>query len=120
MSQSLHGKKSEGGAPLTIDLVHLARQTLGDNALEAELLRLFDRQALSLEARLVAETGRNRRSEFAHLLKGSARAIGAFALAEAAERFEAACRVDDPELESFLGGLMQAIRQARADIASLV
>jgi HPt (histidine-containing phosphotransfer) domain-containing protein len=110
-------------APLAIDLVHLSRQTLGDGALEAELLRLFDRQALSLATRLEAETNpheRIGRGELAHMLKGSARAIGAFGLAEAAERFETACRLDDPELPSLLKDLIEAIRIARADIASLV
>lgn len=128
MSQTLAEKKKvkdrrTSPAPLAIDLVHLSRQTLGDSALEAELLRLFDRQAQSLATRLEAETGpheRNRRSELAHMLKGSARAIGAFALAEAAERFETACGFDDPERQSLLGGLLEAIKEARADIASLV
>ena len=35
-----------------IDLVHLARQTFGDIALEAELLAMFDAQAAKIAARL--------------------------------------------------------------------
>ena len=37
-----------------IDLVHLSRQTLGDTALETELLRLFEGQARAFAARLRA------------------------------------------------------------------
>ena len=45
-----------GAAPLVapaIDFGHLARQSLGDQALEVELMQLFDRQA----ARIAAELG---------------------------------------------------------------
>src|SRR5437588_4718950 len=37
-----------------IDLVHLARMTLGDRGLEREVLQLFDRQATMLVARMQA------------------------------------------------------------------
>jgi len=36
----------------TIDLEHLARMTLGERSLEAEVLTLFDRQAAILLARM--------------------------------------------------------------------
>ena len=37
-----------------IDLVHLARQTMGDQALETELLDLFDRQSARIVSQLAA------------------------------------------------------------------
>src|SRR3954462_6506887 len=74
-----------------IDIEHLRRMTLGDAGLEHEVLAMFSAQAARLIdplATLPAEAG-----ALAHTLKGSARAIGAFGVAEAAERLEAA--IDD-------------------------
>lgn len=110
-------------ADLVIDLVHLSRQTLGDAALEAELLRLFDRQAAELMARLRAETQPHegeKRADLAHQLKGSARAVGAFALAHVVERFECASRKNEPEAASLLADVEQAVERTRADIAQLL
>lgn len=73
-----------------VDLVHLALQTQGDKALEAEVLGLFLRQSPQvLKAILAAEDDRAR-FEAAHKLKGSAKAIGAFTVAECAEAIEIA------------------------------
>ena len=78
-----------------IDTDHLQRMTLGDASLEREVLAMFSAQAASLIGALAAlppEAG-----ALAHTLKGSARAIGAFRVAEAAESLEAAIQGgDDP------------------------
>ena len=52
--QSLDSKDAPSLAPddRPIDLVHLARTTLGDRALEREVLQLFDRQSDILIARM--------------------------------------------------------------------
>ena len=71
-----------------IDLEHLKRMTLGDESLEREVLAMFSAQTARLIgtlAALPAEAG-----ELAHTLKGSARAIGAFAVADAADALESA------------------------------
>src|ERR1700735_5256270 len=61
-----------------IDLVHLARQTDGDAALEAALLALFDRQSANLLAQLaVDDAARAGRADIPHKLRGSAFAVGA-------------------------------------------
>src|SRR3954468_22970196 len=72
-----------------IDLVHLARTTLGDRSLEREVLQLFDRQSTILIARMrtVPPAGV---VALAHTLKGSARGIGAWRVARAAELLELA------------------------------
>ena len=67
-----------------IDIEHLQRMTLGDAGLEREVLAMFSAQAVGLIgtlAALPADAG-----ALAHTLKGSARAIGAFRVADAAER----------------------------------
>ena len=99
-----------------IDLVHLARMTLGEQSLEREVLALFDRQADLLLARMrSARLPWSRRS--AHTLKGSARGIGAFAVARAAEAVEqarhgeAAARPHRP--------LAAVLDEARAEIARI-
>lgn len=70
-----------------LDLAHLARQTLGDEALEREVLRLFAEQAEDLRAR-IATAGDEERRRLAHRLTGAARGIGAFRLAECAAQLE--------------------------------
>ncbi len=57
-----------------VDLVHLARQTLGDRALEREVLGLFLVQARALYAQLESVSEETLRHDLAHTLKGSARA----------------------------------------------
>jgi HPt (histidine-containing phosphotransfer) domain-containing protein len=79
-------------AETPIDLVHLARQTLGDRELEAELLALFDRQAARIADRLKTPVAGTASADLAHKLKGSARAVGANAVAIAADHYEHAAR----------------------------
>src|SRR6185369_16342060 len=72
-----------------IDLDHLRRMTLGDAGLEREVLGMFARQACQLAA---AMTTAPPEASALHTLKGSARAIGAIRVAEAAAGLEAAIR----------------------------
>jgi HPt (histidine-containing phosphotransfer) domain-containing protein len=69
--------------------VHLSRYTLGERALECEVLQLFCTQSAIYLLRL-REAGSDKDwKDAAHSLKGSAYAIGAWRTAEAAERAEA-------------------------------
>lgn len=72
---------------LPVDLDHLGHQTMGQKDLEEEVLRLFLRQARQCLRNIERSSGRER-SGFAHTLKGSARGVGAFTLADAAARLE--------------------------------
>ena len=71
-----------------IDLVHLARQTLGDASLEREVLELFLRQSRALTLRIREAADPKLKRDLAHTLKGSAKAIGAWHVAQAAEGVE--------------------------------
>ncbi len=76
-----------------VDLVHLARQTLGDRDLEVELLRLFAHQARDLMTLLdTAARGGGHLASWAgtplHTLCGSARAVGCWRVAAEAESLE--------------------------------
>lgn len=86
-----------------IDLDHLARQTMGQKDLETEVLTLFLRQARQCVRNIAAATPKERQG-FAHSLKGSARGVGAFPLAEAAERLEA-----DPASDAAYDALAAAV-----------
>jgi HPt (histidine-containing phosphotransfer) domain-containing protein len=69
-----------------IDFDHLRRMTLGDSGLEQEVLAMFAAQSASLAGTLATMPADA--PALAHTLKGSARAIGAFAVADAAARLE--------------------------------
>jgi HPt (histidine-containing phosphotransfer) domain-containing protein len=78
------------GPDPAIDLAHLGRMTLGDAELEREVLAMFAAQAFDLAERLTKIPPDA--ADLAHTLKGSARAIGASRVAEAAADVEAAVR----------------------------
>ena len=99
-----------------IDLMHLFRMTLGDHALEREVLALFDRQIDQLMARM-GEVGRSGAAALAHTLKGSARGVGAGPMARAAEAVEAASAT---ELAQALAALATAAAETRAAIADIL
>jgi HPt (histidine-containing phosphotransfer) domain-containing protein len=80
-----------------LDMEHLAKYTLGDEALEKEILQLFlDQSKLYLE-RLTTPGHEKEWYDAAHSLKGSARAIGAFKVGKRAEQLE---RIVEPLHES--------------------
>jgi len=99
-----------------IDLVHLARMTFGERSLEREVLQLFDRQSTVLLARMRAAPPAGVLT-LAHTLKGSARGIGAWRVARAAEALEIAA---EAEKGAALDALDAAAAEARALIAELL
>ncbi len=97
-----------------IDFEHLFRMTLGDQALQREVLQLFDRQADMLLARIQASDA-SAAAGLAHILKGSARGIGAWQVATAAEAMEAAC-ASGAGRDQAVQDLSQAVAGAHAAI----
>ena len=73
--------------PMVIDDDHLERMTLGDRRLEREVLELFVRQTAIMLDRIVGADPALAAAA-AHTLKGSARGIGAWRVARAAELLE--------------------------------
>ena len=99
-----------------IDMAHLARMTLGDERLTREVLTMFAAQALRLVGTLAAlppEAG-----ALAHTLKGSARAIGAFAVADSAAALEAALEKGEDPARALLV-LDDLVAQARSAIGAM-
>lgn len=79
----------EGLARRPIDRAHLARFTLGDKALEREVLELFREQLMRTLPQLSATATEKDWRFVAHTLKGSGRAVGAWDLSAAAAAAEA-------------------------------
>ena len=104
-----------GGGPIDFD--HLQRMTLGDAGIEREVLRMFSAQSAMLVETLTAMP--SDAGTLAHTLKGSARAIGAFAVADAAERLETVLAGgSDPT--AALARLGEAVAEARAAIEAVL
>jgi HPt (histidine-containing phosphotransfer) domain-containing protein len=72
-----------------LDEDHLRAMTLGDQSLEQEVLQVFSRQITLMLGR-IARSGPAHAAAAAHTLKGSALGLGAWRVAEAAERVEQA------------------------------
>jgi HPt (histidine-containing phosphotransfer) domain-containing protein len=100
-----------------IDLDHLRKMTLSDPALEREVLGLFVEQTANLMRTLTLLP--DNAAALAHTLKGSARAIGAFRVAEAAAALEAALRVEKGAREAFTR-LEAEVDEARQAAVTLV
>lgn len=97
-----------------IDDDHLLKMTLGDDRLACEVLSLFASQSAGLVARL--SRWPVDAPALAHTLKGSARAIGANAVAEAAADLEDALRGCGEERAELLAILQAAVDHARLAI----
>lgn len=100
-----------------LDRTVLAAATFGNKELEHEVLGMFVRQSEQMLSRLQGEATPEAQAEILHTLKGSARSIGALAVAEICQRLETelgeggAIRLD---------GLEAAIVAAQAEINSVL
>ena len=108
---------SLSGAAAPIDLDHLHKMTLSDSALEREVLLLFVEQTADLMRALTSLP--DNAAVLAHTLKGSARAIGAFRVAEAAGALEAALHAKGHAREAFTR-LEAEVGEARQAAAALL
>ena len=112
--------------PTVIDENHLGRMTLGDHQLEREVLELFLRQTTIMLNRIVGAPP-PLAAAAAHTLKGSARGIGAWRVARAAELLEHAAGGDSEgdsirdtarDLDEAIAELKAASLEASAAIAN--
>jgi len=100
-----------------IDLVHLAHYTHGDAALEQEILQLFRVQSRIYLERLRDADRKGTWREAAHTIKGSARSVGAWQIAEYAETLEKDCDLGDHKT---VAALEKAINEVNAFIKTLL
>lgn len=112
---SMPGGESSDPAPVRpIDLVHLGKQTMGDRALEQEVLALFVHQALQVRDQIIGAS-LGERLRLAHGLKGSASGVGAFAIANCATEIEK--QPQDGHVLERLAGLIDEVRDFIAAIS---
>jgi HPt (histidine-containing phosphotransfer) domain-containing protein len=106
--------EGSAGFDSPLDLVHLARQCLGDPELEAELLAMFRLQARALTAQLSGSPplSLESKAKVAHRLRGSALAVGAGRVANAAGQIE--------ELAAAAGDRTSAEARATAELLSAI
>jgi len=101
-----------------IDGEHLERITLGDRRLEREVLQIFVRQNAMMLDRISGGQP-SALGAVAHTLIGSARGIGAWRVAGAAERLERASRKgSDEEIGEAVAELKAASLEATAAIGA--
>ncbi|NNM71902.1 Hpt domain-containing protein [Enterovirga aerilata] len=102
-----------------LDLALLARQTLGDRELEADLFELFELQALRLRPVIAGAGDAQERSRAAHTLKGGAAAVGATAVMRIAGELEAKLgQGSSSEVADLLAALDRALEETCRAIAS--
>lgn len=105
---------------MLIDLVHLSKYTLGDRDLECELLGLFRSQSGVYLKRLEAAASLTDWKEAAHSLKGSAKGIGAWAIADHAETAEQLNGIEETVREETLQSMRATVDETIAHIAILL
>jgi HPt (histidine-containing phosphotransfer) domain-containing protein len=102
-------------APARFDTAHFAHMTGDDRALQLEILALFRGQVGAWETLLRPDAPGASWRDAAHTLKGSARGIGLWALAEACETAEAAGDADIPvALAALNAALFEALQALSA------
>lgn len=94
--------------PHPLDLAYLHSMTLGDARLEREVLEMFKVQTRELLSRLAPQP--DNAAELAHTLKGSARAVGAFEVGEAAHALESGLHGRD-SFEAAFSRLQDSVRE---------
>ena len=113
------GKDTQSGI---LDVEHLGHMTLGDCLLEREVLGIFVHQsATTLVLIIDCLAGRDPAAAAvaAHAMIGSARGIGAWSVAQAAEWLERAANArDEQELDRALAALKAASLEADAAIGA--
>jgi len=110
---------SARGCQEPLDLDHLRRVTFGDRALACEVLQIFAQQSAMLCERIAADNADPKSvAALVHRLKGSARGVGAWRVAEAAETLEGATG-GQTGFPVGLATLVAALEEAQAFIRAL-
>ncbi|MDQ6437834.1 Hpt domain-containing protein [Mesorhizobium sp. LHD-90] len=114
VAYSMPGGETSGMARhRPIDMAHLARQTMGDRALEQEVLGMFVNQSRLVQDQ-IAHAGPEECQRLAHGLRGAAAGVGAFAIADCASEIEA-----DPRDAQAKRKLAKLIEEARDFVAAI-
>ena len=103
-----------------VDLVHLAKQCLGDEALEIEVLRLFDTTIKDYYARLKMAASFDDLALVLHSIKGAAGGVGAWTIADLAKAMEHEIRSGRPLTQEKIDDLGLVVEDVREFIERMV
>lgn len=103
-----------------IDLVHLAKQCLGDEGLELEILRLFDTTVKTYFGRLELATNYDDLALNLHSIKGAASGVGAWTIADLAKACEAEMAAGRPLTTERIADLGIAVEEVRSVITKML
>lgn len=103
-----------------IDLVHLARQTMGDRDLELEILKLFDTQLEGQVARIKSITQSADLTLPLHTIKGMALGVGARAIEDLARQAEQQVKNNGALAPELLADLEIAVAEAHDFILEML
>jgi HPt (histidine-containing phosphotransfer) domain-containing protein len=103
-----------------VDLVHLANQCLGDEALELEVLRLFDTTLRDYYGRLKMAASFDDLTLVLHSIKGAAGGVGAWAVADLAKAMEHEIRSGRPLTQERIDDLGLVVEDVRNFIGRMV
>lgn len=110
LKKDVHNARRSAGVAKPLDLVHLGNQTMGDEALESEILSIFVAQSEIYLKMILNSCDTPTRIRAAHSLKGASRSIGAFDLAELAACAEKYNHNVHAELQAELDRVLAYIR----------
>ncbi|MBJ3783877.1 Hpt domain-containing protein [Devosia sediminis] len=103
-----------------VDLVHLAKQCLGDENLELEILRLFETTLTTYFGRLKLATGFDDLAINLHSIKGAAAGVGAWGIADLAAALEKDLKAGRPLAPERIEDLGMEVEEVRDFIARML
>jgi hypothetical protein len=103
-----------------IDLVHLAKQCLGDENLEVEVLRLFDTTIKTYFGRLELAASYDDLALNLHSIKGASAGVGAWGVADLAKACEVEIQAGRPLAPERIADLGMAVEEVRGFIADML
>jgi len=120
LATTVNSNYSDGGRERWIDLVFLGRQTMGNKALELEILKLFKTQ---LEIHLVQLAHMEDETQLRvrlHTIKGAAHGVGANEVGQLAAKIEKELMNNGQIQPGGVDRLRQAVQQTCNFIADLL
>ena len=103
-----------------IDLVHLAKQCMGDEHLEYEILRMYDTTLKTYFGRLQLASTHDELSINLHSIKGASNGVGAFSIANLAMAAERELQAGRPISTERIDDLGVVIEEVRLFIANML
>jgi hypothetical protein len=103
-----------------IDLVHLAKQCLGDENLEREVLGLFDTTIAAYFGRLTGAEIADELGFHLHAMRSASSGVGAWGIVDQVSAAEAKLHANQPLNDETVADIGHAVEEVRSYIASVL